>query len=129
MSKLKLVSMIAIAGVMFLSTSSLIAKERNTGRGTGPVIYVTSQGLYYDTIVLGDLPAMKGRFQQLVPTMYGLETEWGPGDHGHVHASRGHRSSGLRADGLPHSLRRADGARRRGYGRRQHRASDLRALH
>lgn len=84
MSKLKLVSMIAIAGVTVLMTSSVIAKERTTGRGTGPVIYVTSQGLYYDTIVLGDLPAMKGRFQQLVPTMYGLETEWGPGDHGHV---------------------------------------------
>mgnify|MGYP001389592997 CR=1 FL=1 len=51
------------------------------GRGDGPVIYVTSQGLYYDSIVLTDLPA-KGRFQKLEvgvgPT--GLQTEFGPGD-------------------------------------------------
>ena len=55
------------------------------GRGDGPVIYVTSQGLYYDSIVLTDLPA-KGRFQKLEvgvgPT--GLQTEFGPGDQGYV---------------------------------------------
>ena len=75
---------ISIAATMLAVTGTAMAKDRDTGRGTGPVIYVTSQGLYYDSVVLGELPAMKGRYQQLVPTMYGLETEWGPGDHGHV---------------------------------------------
>lgn len=48
-----------------------------------PVIYVTSQGLFYDSIVLTDLP-QKGDFQQLVPTSTGLTTEFGPGDVGHL---------------------------------------------
>lgn len=84
MKTLKISSYVLLAAVMLSVTGSALAKDRETGRGTGPVIYVSSQGLYYDTIVLGDLPPMKGRFQQLVPTMNGLETEWGPGDHGHV---------------------------------------------
>ena len=84
MKSLKILLGISIATTMLAVTGTAMAKDRDTGRGTGPVIYVTSQGLYYDSVVLGELPAMKGRFQQLVPTMYGLETEWGPGDHGHV---------------------------------------------
>ncbi len=53
-------------------------------RSTGPVIYVTGQDLYFDTIVLGPLP-FEGPFQKLEaagPT--GLQTEFGPGDHGYV---------------------------------------------
>ena len=37
------------------------------GRGDGPIIYVTSQELYFDSIVLTDLP-QKGPFQ--------LEIDW-----------------------------------------------------
>lgn len=42
----------------------------------------------YDSIVKADLP-MKGRFQQLIPTVVDgeivkLETAFGPGDHGYV---------------------------------------------
>ena len=48
------------------------------------MVFVTSQGLYYDSIVVADPLPQAGRFQQLVPTMMGLETEFGPGDHGHV---------------------------------------------
>ena len=55
-----------------------------------PVIYVTSQGLYYDSIVGPNLP-QHGRFQQLFPPGTNpdwvgetLSTEFGPGDHGHV---------------------------------------------
>jgi hypothetical protein len=47
------------------------------------VVFVESQGLYYDSIVLGDLP-QKGRFQQLVPTADGLTTQYGPGDPGYL---------------------------------------------
>lgn len=55
------------------------------GRGKvgAPVVYVTSQGLYYDSIALADLP-MRGNFQQLIPGPNGLETEFGPGDQGHL---------------------------------------------
>lgn len=68
----------------FLATNAL-AKDRTTGRGTGPVVYVESQGLFYDSIVLADLPA-KGRFQQLKPGEgpSGLATEFGPGDTGYL---------------------------------------------
>jgi hypothetical protein len=47
------------------------------------VVFVRSQGLYYDTIVLGDLP-QKGRFQILEVGAMGLETDFGPGDQGYV---------------------------------------------
>ena len=72
-----LVSSLAIASVSQ-------AKPRETGRGNpdGPVIFVTSQGLYFDSIVLTDLP-QRGPFQQLVPTEMGLTTEFGPGQPGH----------------------------------------------
>jgi hypothetical protein len=53
------------------------------GRGSGPVIFVTSQGLYYDSIVLTDLPP-HGPFQQLLGTPPDLYTEFGPGDPGYV---------------------------------------------
>ncbi len=56
----------------------------DNGRGSGPVVYVESQGLFYDSIVLADLP-QRGRFQKLEmegPT--GLSTEFGPGDQGYV---------------------------------------------
>ena len=87
MSTLKLVSTIAIAGVMTLMTSSVIAKERMKGRGAPgtPVIYVTSQDAFYDTILLGDLPYNgTDNFQKLEmdgPT--GVQTEFGPGDTGY----------------------------------------------
>lgn len=48
-----------------------------------PVIYVTSQGLYYDSIVGPALP-MEGPFQKLEEGPNGLQTEFGPGDHGFV---------------------------------------------
>lgn len=59
------------------------AADRETGRGTGPVIYVTSQGLYYDSIVLADVP-QNGNFQQLISGENGLQTEFGPGEVGHL---------------------------------------------
>ena len=84
MKSFKILLGISIAATMLAVSGTALAKDRDTGRGTGAVIYFTSQGLYYDSVVLDELPAMKGRYQQLVPTMYGLETEYGPGDHGHV---------------------------------------------
>jgi hypothetical protein len=53
------------------------------GRGDGPIIYVTSQGLYYDSIVTADPLPWKGNFQQLFPPDESdsrLRTNFGPGD-------------------------------------------------
>ena len=69
---------------LVLVLSLAFAVPAFAGRGDGPIIYVTSQGLYYDSIVTADPLPMKGRFQQLIPTGDGLETEFGPGDHDYV---------------------------------------------
>jgi hypothetical protein len=84
MRTLKILSSILLLASILVVSVEAFAKDRSTGRGTGPVVYVTSQGLYYDSIVVADPLPPHGRFQQLVPTMMGLETEFGPGDHGHV---------------------------------------------
>ncbi len=85
MNTLKLVGTMALIGAVSTLSAGAIAKDRMTGRGTGPVVYVTSTGLFYDSIVLADLP-QKGRFQLLQPGVgpSGLQTEFGPGDHGYV---------------------------------------------
>lgn len=83
MNTLKTLSAVALIGSAVVMSSATVAEERTTGRGNGPVIYVTSQGLYYDSIVLTDLP-QKGNFQQLVSGANGLETEFGPGEVGHL---------------------------------------------
>ena len=87
MSTFKSVSTIALAGCIALMTSSVYAKERTKGRGAPgiPVIYVTSQDMYFDTLLLGELP-FNGteNFQQLEmsgPT--GVQTEFGPTDTGY----------------------------------------------
>ena len=53
------------------------------GNRARPVIYVTSQGLYYDSIRGPDLPA-RGPFQLLEMGPNGLQTEFGKGDRGYV---------------------------------------------
>jgi hypothetical protein len=47
--------------------------------GTTGVVFVTSQGLYYDTFVTVDPLPMHGKFQLL----QNGETEFGPGDPGY----------------------------------------------
>ena len=48
--------------------------------GSTGVVYVTSQGLYYDTFVAVDPLPMQGRFQLLENG----QTEFGPGDPGYL---------------------------------------------
>ena len=79
----KILSAIILVGSAMAIGSAAFA-DRNTGRGTGPVVFVTSQGLYYDSIVVVDPLPAKGNLQQLIPTMNGLETEFGPGEPGHL---------------------------------------------
>lgn len=80
-----LLSALVLVGSTSLIGNTALADshDRTTGRGTGPVIFVTSQGLYYDSIVLADLPAT-GNFQKLTPGVNGLETDFGPGEVGHL---------------------------------------------
>jgi hypothetical protein len=83
MKTCKSVTTACLLGAALVATTVVSAKDRTSGRGTGPVVFVTSQGLYYDSIVLTDLP-MKGNFQQLIPGENGLSTEFGPGEAGHL---------------------------------------------
>jgi hypothetical protein len=84
MKTFKMISTIAVLSVAMLVSSVTVAGNNKKGRGSegSPTVYVISQGLYYDSIVLGDLP-MQGSFQQLIPTEMGLTTEYGPGEVGH----------------------------------------------
>ncbi|UCC53120.1 MAG: hypothetical protein JSV68_03970 [Anaerolineaceae bacterium] len=71
---------------MFLISPGVASADRGGegGRGDGPVIYVAGQGLYYDSIVTADPLPAHGPFQDLIMGENGLETEFGPGDHGYV---------------------------------------------
>ena len=83
MKALNILGTAVLVGSAVMASSSAFAAPRDTGRGTGPVIYVTSQGQFFDSIVLTDLP-QQGDFQQLIPTENGLTTEFGPGEPGHL---------------------------------------------
>lgn len=70
-----------VSSVAMLSMSREVAAG---GRGDGPIVYVRSQGLYYDSIITADPLPAKGPFQLLEMGPNGLETEFGPGDTGYV---------------------------------------------
>jgi hypothetical protein len=85
MKAIRLLGAMALIGAVSIMSFAALAKDRSTGRGTGPVVYVESQGLSYDSIVLADLP-FKGDFQLLEPGVRpsGLATEFAPGDVGYL---------------------------------------------
>lgn len=64
-----------------VSDASSAVSSSRFGKRTPGVIYVTSQGLFYDTFVLKDPLPMEGRFQEL--TADG-QTEFGPGQPGYL---------------------------------------------
>ena len=82
MKSSKVLSILVFMVSILLVNTEVMAKDKGRGSEGAPVVFVTSQGLYYDSIALGDLP-IKGGFQELVPTMHGLTTEYGPGEVGH----------------------------------------------
>jgi hypothetical protein len=86
--------LIAFVVVLSLAVAVQVAfavRGGEGGRGDGPVIYVVSQDLYYDSIVTADPLPMRGPFQQLFPPETNpdwpdgesLSTEYGPGTPGH----------------------------------------------
>jgi hypothetical protein len=73
----------SIAGVTGMASSrsqQTTASPSRFGNRTPGVVYVTSQGLYYDTFVVKDPLPMNGRFQALVNG----QTEFGPGQPGYL---------------------------------------------
>lgn len=72
---------LTVAAVIALSTAYLtVDVMANRGNGALGEVYVTSQGLYYDTFVSAQSLPPKGPFQLLVNG----ETEFGPGDPGYL---------------------------------------------
>ena len=69
-----------------LATTLVAAQfaEADQGPRPRPVIYVTSQGLYYDSIVTADPVPPFGPFQLLEMGPNGLQTEFGTGDPEYV---------------------------------------------
>ena len=75
----------ALVAMFLISPGIAEAKRGGTGgRGDGPVIYVTSQGLYYDSIVTASPVPAHGPFQELEMVDGQLQTEFGHGDKGYV---------------------------------------------
>ena len=79
--KRKLSVLFVVLFIALLTVTSASAAGREPpGRGAAGVIYVTSQGLYYDTYTVADPLPFHGRFQQLENG----QTEFGPGDPGYL---------------------------------------------
>jgi len=75
---LSLAVVAAITSLVWASTWR--RAEAKGGRDFPGVVYVSSQGLFYDTFVSADELPPHGRFQLLVDGV----TEFGPGDRGYV---------------------------------------------
>ena len=66
--------------VVLVMLGSAFPAYANRGDGALGVIYVTSQGLYYDTFVTNEVLPMEGSFQKLTNHV----TDYGPGDPGYL---------------------------------------------
>ena len=76
--KLSVLLMVVIIALLAVVPAS--AAGGTQGRGEPGVIYVTSQGLYYNTYTVADPLPFQGRFQKLENGT----TEFGPGDAGYL---------------------------------------------
>lgn len=63
-----------------LTAPAMDVSARGGRAATGGVVYVSSQGLYYDTFVSAETLPMHGRFQKLEDGV----TEFGPGEPGYL---------------------------------------------
>ena len=74
-----------LVAMFLISPGVAEAKRGGTGgRGDGPIIYVTGQELYYDSIITAMPVPAHGPFQELKMVDGQLQTEFGPGDKGYV---------------------------------------------
>ena len=77
MKRLSLVVVLALVAVLAFSVTAFAEGGRAGALGE---VYVTSQGLYYDTFVSAETLPMEGPFQKLENG----QTEFGPGDPGYL---------------------------------------------
>jgi hypothetical protein len=75
--KRELVVLLAVVAIALIAA---LPASANRGDGALGTVYVTSQGLYYDTFVSAETLPMHGRFQKLVNGA----TEFGPGTPGYL---------------------------------------------
>lgn len=74
-----------VLAVFILTLLMVVPAFAKGGRaGDTGVIYVTSQGLYYDTFAPVDILPMAGKFQKLEMGENGSFTEFGPGTPGYL---------------------------------------------
>jgi hypothetical protein len=73
------VSILLLLFVLALITA-VPALAKGGRAGSAGAVYVTSQGLYYDTFVAQDPLPMEGKFQKIANG----ETMYGPGDPGYL---------------------------------------------
>ena len=66
--------------VLVISMMAVTPAFANRGDGALGTVYVSSQGLYYDTFVSAEVLPMHGKFQKLE----GGVTEFGPGTPGYL---------------------------------------------
>jgi hypothetical protein len=73
---------LAVVAVVVVAMTYFTLETMAKGRGHGDlgVVYVSSQGLYYDTFVPVETLPYKGRFQKLEDGV----TDFGPGDVGYL---------------------------------------------
>ena len=61
MKSLKVIGTLVLISSAMLFSSAALAREKGRGSEGSPVVFVTSHGLYYDSIVVADLP-VRGRY-------------------------------------------------------------------
>ena len=66
--------------VLVISLMAVAPASANRGDGALGTVYVSSQGLYYDTFVSAQVLPMQGKFQKLENGV----TEFGPGTPGYL---------------------------------------------
>ncbi len=82
--KLTLFGVMAVL-VLAVAAPASATRVAEGGRADGPVVFVESQGLYFDSIIVADNVPNKGPFQELIMALDGsLSTQFGPGDTGYV---------------------------------------------
>ena len=86
MNKRIAIGIVALALVVGAAVATMpSAAARGQGNPHAPgVIYVTSQGLFYDTFAPVQSLPPNGRFQLLEVGPMGPQTEFGPGDPGYL---------------------------------------------
>jgi len=72
--------LVVLLVVLMVAAMAVIPAAANRGNGALGVVYVTSQGLYYDTFAVVDPLPFHGKFQKLENG----ETEFGPGNPGYL---------------------------------------------